>query len=151
MDLQFPGTGAHTANTHPRTDNQEQPAAGRSRKARQMTRYTEPTAQQIEEARALIFLAETKRELRNSGHTRDLMLEIEVNYTVHNQRQYLIYATRGTQSITGEEGYYVHPVSGTPYTAAWHLGIDARKPTSAQESAADATAQADTSGGPLCS
>jgi len=74
-----------------------------------MTRYTEPTAQQLEEARALIFLAATKRELRHTEHIWDLTLEIEVKYTVHNQRQYLIHPTRGTQSITGEEGYYVHP------------------------------------------
>lgn len=112
-----------------------------------MTRYTEPTTRQLEEALALIFLADTKRELRTTGHIRDLTLEIEVKYTVHNQRQYLIHASRGTQSITGEEGYYVHPVSGTPYTAAWHLGMDARntarKLAAAQESAAEATAQAD--------
>lgn len=90
-----------------------------------MTRYTEPTTQQLEEALALIFLADTKRELRSTGHIWDLTLEIEVQYTVHNQRQYLIHATRGTQSITGEEGHYVHPASGTPSTAAWRLRSDA--------------------------
>lgn len=134
------GPAGNTANTHRRT-TKNSPAAGHSRKAKQMTRYTEPTAQQLEEARALIFLAATKRELRHSEHIWDLTLEIEVEHTVHNQRQYLIHAARGTQSIAGEEGYYVHPASGTPYTAAWHLRSDAmnsaRKPAAAKDRAAE--------------
>ena len=103
-----------------------------------MTRYTEPTAQQLEEAQALIFLAATKRELRQTGHIWDLTLEIEVKYTVHNQRQYVVHATRGKQAITAEEGHYVHPISGTPYTAARRLGSEAmnaaRKPAAAEGS-----------------
>jgi hypothetical protein len=30
-----------------------------------------------------------------------------------------------TESITGPEGFYVHPVTGTPYAAARRIAIDA--------------------------
>jgi hypothetical protein len=85
-------------------------------------RYGEPTSTQAEEAKALIFLAETKRALRDQEHIWDLTLELEVEYTIHNQRVYVVHATMGGESITGE-GHRVHPVTGTPSTAAWYLGI----------------------------
>ena len=91
-----------------------------------MTRYTEPTMQQLEEANPLVFLAATKRELHATGRIRDLTLEIEVKYNVHNQRQYVIHAELGAESITGPEGYDIHPVTGTPYTAARRIAADAR-------------------------
>lgn len=89
-------------------------------------RYSEPTSRQLEEALALVFLAETKRALRNQEHISDMKLEIEVKYTIHNQRHYLIHASSGGRAITGSRGYYVHPAAGTPESAAWMLGIDAR-------------------------
>ncbi|ERI35393.1 hypothetical protein M707_21940 [Arthrobacter sp. AK-YN10] len=89
-------------------------------------RYGEPTGKQIEEAKALIFLAETKKALRDQEHIWDMTLELEVTYTVHNQRLYLMHASKDGQSITGADGYKIHPVNGTPTTTAWHLAIDAR-------------------------
>lgn len=91
-----------------------------------MTRYTEPTMQQLEEAKALVFLAAVKRELHSAARIRDLTLEIELKSDVHNQRVHVIHTELGTESITGPEGYYVHPVTGTPYAAARRIATDAR-------------------------
>lgn len=91
-----------------------------------MTRYTEPTTQQLEEAKALVFLAAVKRELHSAARIRDLTLEIELKSNVHNRRVYVIHAELGTESITGPEGCCVHPVTGTPYAAARRIANDAR-------------------------
>jgi hypothetical protein len=90
-------------------------------------RYAEPTAQQAEEAAALVFLAETQKALRNQEHIWDLKLELAVSYGFHNQHIYRVHAVNGAgEAITGEQGDYVHPGHGTPQTAAWSLGIAAR-------------------------
>ncbi|MDO5865118.1 MULTISPECIES: hypothetical protein [Paenarthrobacter] len=90
-------------------------------------RYKEPTSQQIEDAAALMFLAATKKALRNLEHIWDVQLELEVTYTVHNQRSYRVHAsTRAGESITGTAGHYVHPANGTPETAAWGIAREAR-------------------------
>ena len=90
-------------------------------------RYAEPTAQQAEEAAALMFLAATKKALRNQEHIWDVRLELEVSYTVHNQRSYRVHAiTRTGENITGSTGHYVHPANGTPETAAWSIANEAR-------------------------
>lgn len=91
------------------------------------TRYAEPTTQQAEEAAALVFLAATKKALRTHEHIWDVQLELEVSYTVHNQRLYRVHATTRTgENITGSAGHYVHPANGTPETAAWSIARDAR-------------------------
>lgn len=90
-------------------------------------RYAEPTAQQAEEAAALLFLAETQKALRTREHIWDLKLELAVSYGYHNQHIYRVHAVNGAgEAITGEQGDYVHPGHGTPETAAWSLGIAAR-------------------------
>jgi hypothetical protein len=90
-------------------------------------RYSEPTSQQIEEAAALMFLAATRKALRNQGHIWDVQLELEVTYTVHNQRSYRVHATTRTgESITGATGHHVHPANGTPETAAWSIAREVR-------------------------
>jgi len=89
------------------------------------TRYSEPTNKQAEEAKALIFLAETKRALRDQEHIWDLTLELEVQYTLHNQRVYTVHASKDGRRITGE-GHRVHPITGTPSSTAWFLGIEAK-------------------------
>ena len=93
-------------------------------------RYAEPTAEQAEEAAALLFLVETQKALHRSERIWDLKLELAVTYGLHNQRIYRVHATTGTgETITGEEGYYVHPAHGTPETTAWSLAISARAAT----------------------
>ena len=95
--------------------------------ASQVARYGEPTAEQVEEAEALLFLVAMKKALRRYGHVGDLRLELEVSYNVHNQRIYLVHATAPTgERITGTEGHYVHPAKGTPENAAWIISLDAR-------------------------
>lgn len=73
-----------------------------------MTRYSEPTNRQIEEACAMLFLAETKR-LLHSEHLSGLTLELEVESNIHNQRVYRVHATRKGLRITDPEGRYVPP------------------------------------------
>ncbi|MBT8163206.1 MULTISPECIES: hypothetical protein [Arthrobacter] len=91
-------------------------------------RYAEPTAQQLEEAAALLFLAATQKALHNAEHLWDLRLELEVSYTVHNQRCYRVHAaTRTGETITGDKGFYVHPANGTPENTAWGIAMDARR------------------------
>lgn len=90
-------------------------------------RYSEPTSQQIEDAAALMFLAATRKALQTQEHVWDVQLELEVTYTVHNQRSYRVHAaTRKGESITGTAGHYVHPANGTPETAAWSIAREAR-------------------------
>ncbi|WP_247040332.1 hypothetical protein [Arthrobacter rhizosphaerae] len=90
-------------------------------------RYAEPTSQQIEDAAALMFLAATRKILRTQEHIRDVQLELEVTYTVHNQRSYRVHATtRAGESITGTIGHHVHPANGTPETAAWSIAREIR-------------------------
>lgn len=76
----------------------------------EMTRYSEPTNRQIEEACAMLFLAETKR-LLHSEHLSGLTLELEVESNIHNQRVYRVHATRKGLRITDPEGRYVPPPS----------------------------------------
>lgn len=102
-------------------------------------RYAEPTAQQAEEAAALLFLAETQKALQRSEHIWGLTLELAVTYGFHNQRLYRVHATTATgENITGEEGYYVHPANGTPENTAWSLAITARSATRKRREAAEA-------------
>lgn len=90
-------------------------------------RYAEPTGKQAEEAAALLFLAETQKALTTREHTWGLTLELEVSYTVHNQRLYRIHATAATgENLTGKDGHYVHPANGTPENTAWSLALAAR-------------------------
>ena len=90
-------------------------------------RYTEPTSEQIEEAAALMFLAATRKVLRSQEHLWDVRLELEVSYTVHNQRSYCLHATtRNGESVTGTAGHQVHPAEGTPENAAWSIAREAR-------------------------
>lgn len=104
-----------------------------------MTRYSEPTNRQIEEARAMLFLAETKRLLR-SEYLSGLTLELEVESNIHNQRVYRVHATRKGLRITDPEGRYVHPVTGTPATTARCITIDAQEAARQQSAAAADTA-----------
>ncbi|MET3172969.1 UNVERIFIED_ORG: hypothetical protein ABIB52_000797 [Arthrobacter sp. UYCu721] len=106
-----------------------------------MTRYSEPTNRQIERARAMIFLAETKKALR-CEHLSGLKLELEVQTNIHNQSVYRVHATVKGIRITGPEGRDVHPVTGTPFTVARLVLIDAQKDIKQQQaaSAAEATA-----------
>ncbi|WP_284982355.1 hypothetical protein [Arthrobacter sp. efr-133-TYG-118] len=91
-----------------------------------MIRLSEPTNQQIEEARALLFLADLKKALRDQ-YIRDAVLELSVDRNIHNQVVYCIHATRGALQITGPEGRAVHPISDTPFTIARLLASDARQ------------------------
>lgn len=103
-------------------------------------RYAEPTAKQVEEAAALLFLAATQKTLRTSEHIWDLKLELAVTYGFHNQRLYRLHATTGAgETITGKEGYYVHPANGTPEEAAWSLAITARRAAAKRRDAAETT------------
>lgn len=74
-------------------------------------RYKEPTSQQIEDAAALTFLAATRKALRDQQHIWDVELELEVTYTVHNQRRYCVHAsTRTGESLTGPHGFsFIRP------------------------------------------
>lgn len=93
-------------------------------------RYKEPTSQQIEDARALMFLAATRKALRDQEHIWDVELELEVTYTVHNQRRYCVHATTRTgESLTGPRGVLVHPANGTAESAAWSIATEARNAT----------------------
>lgn len=104
-------------------------------------RYAEPTAAQAEEAAALLFLADTRKALHTNEHLWDLRLELEVSYSVHGQRIYRVHAaTRTGECVTGNTGHYVHPVNGTPETAAWHIACSARAATAKRRQAADAPA-----------
>ena len=90
-------------------------------------RYKEPTSQQIEDAAALMFLAATRKALRDQHHIWDVELELEVTYTVHNQRRYCVHASARTgESITGTHGVLVHPANGTVESAAWSIAEAAR-------------------------
>jgi hypothetical protein len=106
-----------------------------------MARYSEPTPRQVEMARAFLFLAETKRALRNQG-VRDAVLELDVDSNIHNQDPdrsiYHVHATRGELRITVSKGRAVRPISDTPYTVARMLAADARKATKQQAEAAAA-------------
>ncbi|GAP61304.1 hypothetical protein AHiyo1_49930 [Arthrobacter sp. Hiyo1] len=68
-----------------------------------MIRISEPTNQQIEEARARLFLADLKKALRDQN-IRDAVLELSVDRNIHNQMVYSVHATRGGLQITGPEG-----------------------------------------------
>jgi hypothetical protein len=103
-----------------------------------MTRYSEPTNRQIEEARAMLFLAETKR-LLHSEHLSGLTLELEVESNVHNQRVYRVHAAHHGLRLTEPEGRYIHPVTGTPATTARLIAIDAQRYAKQQSAAADGT------------
>lgn len=93
-------------------------------------RYKEPTSEQIEDAAALMFLAATRKALRDQQHIWDVQLELEVSYTVHNQRRYCVHAsTRTGESLTGPHGVLVHPANGTAETAAWSIAAEARNAT----------------------
>ncbi|ERI36529.1 hypothetical protein M707_16675 [Arthrobacter sp. AK-YN10] len=90
-------------------------------------RYKEPTSQQVEDAAALMFLAATRKALRDQQHIWDVQLELEVTCTVHNQRRYCVHAsTRTGESITGTSGVLVHPANGTAESAAWSIAESAR-------------------------
>lgn len=104
-----------------------------------MTRYSEPTIRQIERARAMIFLAETKKALR-SEHLSDLKLELEAHTNIHNQHVYRVHATVKGLRVTGPEGRDVHPVTGTPFTTARCIAIDAREAAKQQQAAEAAAA-----------
>lgn len=107
-------------------------------------RYAEPTAQQTEDAAALLFLAATKKALRTQEHIWDLRLELEVSYTVHNQRSYRVHATTRTgENITGADGHYVHPANGTAESAAWSIAIEARKAAAKRREATTGAATAE--------
>lgn len=97
-----------------------------------MTRYSEPTNRQIEEARAALFLAETKKALR-SEHLSGLTLELEVESNIHNQRVYRVHATREGIRITAPEGRDIHPITGTPANTARLIAADARRAARAAE------------------
>ena len=101
-----------------------------------MTRYSEPTNRQIVEARALLFLAETRKALR-SEHLSGITLELEAESNIHNQSVYRVHATREGIRVTAPQGRDVHPITGTPYNTARLIAADARK---AAKTAADATA-----------
>jgi hypothetical protein len=106
-----------------------------------MTRYMEPTTQQAEEAAALLFLAETQKALHHK-HIWDLKLEVDVTYGFHNQRIYRVHATTATgETITGDNGYYVHPANGTPETTAWSLSMTARSATAKRRQDAEAATE----------
>lgn len=91
-----------------------------------MTRYSEPTNRQIEEARALLFLAEMRKALR-SEHLSGITLEIDAETNLHHQSIYRVHATRKGVPITPPEGRDIHPVTGAPYTTALLIAADARK------------------------
>lgn len=101
-----------------------------------MTRYSEPTNRQIKEARAALFLAELKKELR-SEHLSGLTLELEAETNIHNQSVYRVHATREGIRITAPEGRDVHPITGTPFNTARLIAADARR---AAKTAADTKA-----------
>ena len=103
-----------------------------------MARYSEPTNRQVEEARAFLFLAETKKALR-SENVRDAVLELDVDRNIHNQAIFHVHATRGQLRITAPEGRAVHPISDTPYSIARLIAADARQAAKQQ---AEATAAA---------
>lgn len=104
-------------------------------------RHAEPTAQQEEEARARVFLAETRKALHTQAHIWDVVLELEVSPSVHNQRTYRIHATtKAGQRITGSAGYYVHPFTGTPENTAYMLAIDYRRAAEQRRAAPPAPA-----------
>jgi hypothetical protein len=86
--------------------------------------YSEPNSRQIEEARALLFLAELKRALR-SEHIPGLTLELEAVSNVHRQSVYRVHATREGIRVTAPEGREVHPVTGTPFSTARFIAADA--------------------------
>jgi hypothetical protein len=96
-----------------------------------LARYTEPTNRQVEEARAFLFLSETKKALR-SENIRDAHLELDIERNVHNQAIYHVHATRGQQRITAPEGRPVNPITDTPYTIARMLASDARTASTRQ-------------------
>ncbi|BAS11815.1 hypothetical protein AHiyo8_01180 [Arthrobacter sp. Hiyo8] len=73
-----------------------------------MIRISEPTNQQIEEARARLFLADLKKALRDQN-IRDAVLELSVDRNIHNQMVYSVHATRGGLQITGPEGRLFTP------------------------------------------
>lgn len=91
-----------------------------------MIRISEPTNQQIEEARARLFLADLKKALRDQN-IRDAVLELSVDRNIHNQVVYSVHATRGGLQITGPEGRAVHPITDTPFTVARLLTYDAQR------------------------
>lgn len=104
-----------------------------------MTRYSEPTDRQIERARAMLFLAETKRALR-SERLSGLTLELEVGIDLDNQRVYCVHATRDGVRITAPEGREIHPITGTPFSTARFIAIDARKAAKQQQQSEAAAA-----------
>ncbi|MFK0004999.1 hypothetical protein [Paenarthrobacter sp. NPDC090522] len=100
-------------------------------------RYAEPTGKQVEEAAALLFLAETQKALTAREHIWGLTLEVEVSYTVHSQRLYRVHATAATgENLTGKDGHYVHPANGTPENTAWYLALAARAARTRRDTAA---------------
>jgi hypothetical protein len=104
-------------------------------------RYAEPTAKQVEEAAALLFLAATQKALHGTEHIWHLKLELAVTYGFHNQRLYRVHATTETgETITGKEGYYVHPANGTPEEAAWSIALTARRAAAKRREATNAAA-----------
>ena len=90
-----------------------------------MTWYDEPTVEQVEAARAAVFLSETKKVLLSQGSA-DLVLRLEVRASVHNQRVYRLHATLDGFRITGPGGHNIHPITGTPLGAARMLSAYAR-------------------------
>ena len=106
-----------------------------------MVRYREPTDRQVELARALLFLSETKKALR-SHNIRDAVLEVDIDSNIHNQDPgrcvYHVHATRGELRITAEEGRAVHPITDTPYALARLLASDARKAAQQQQQETEA-------------
>ncbi|MFE4198077.1 hypothetical protein ACFRJ9_19650 [Paenarthrobacter sp. NPDC056912] len=90
-----------------------------------MTWHSEPTGQELEAARAAVFLAETKRAMRGS-HSPDVILQLQVESTGHNQRGYRVHATIDDLPITPPEGHYLHPITGTPHATARMLIMYAR-------------------------
>ena len=99
-----------------------------------MVRYREPTHRQIELARALLFLSETKKALR-SQNIRDAVLEVDIDWNVQDQGRCVhhVHATLGELRITTPEGRAVHPITDTPYTLARLLASDARKAAQQQQ------------------
>ncbi|GAB5079595.1 hypothetical protein [Arthrobacter sp. AD-310] len=109
-----------------------------------MARYSEPTNRQVEMARALLFLSETKKAL-HSLNIRDAVLKLDVDSNIRNQDPgrsvYHVHATRGLLRITAPEGRAVHPITDTPYTLARLLASDARKAAQQQQETEAAATQ----------
>jgi hypothetical protein len=107
-----------------------------------MTWYSEPTGDELEAGRAAVFLAETKRALRGE-RVPEITLRLQVQSTIHNQREYRVHATSGEQPVTPPEGHHVHPITGTPLATARMLAAYARHAVKKQLPLSSATTAGD--------